>query len=97
MVMILDGSDDIMHREDEMQTYFSRVLDFITMNQKFNGIKIIISARTHKWAYVSEQIDDSSFIKDHWFLGETFSSGTHINIPFLTQSELSQVLVNISG
>lgn len=97
MIMILDGFDDLMHREDELQTYFSRVLDFITVNQEFNWIKIIISARTQTWAYVSEQIDDSSFIKDHWFLGDTFNGSTQINVPFFTRSELNQVLVNISG
>lgn len=97
LIIILDGFDEIIHQEDELQTYFSRILDFITLNQEFNWIKIIISARSYTWSFVSEQIDESSFIKDHWYLGNTFNSATQINVPLLCEAEIQQVLANLSG
>lgn len=97
LVLILDGFDEIVHKEAELQTHFSRVLDFVSLNQDFPWIKIIISVRSNTWAYVADQINDSSFIRDSWFLGPTFIQKSQINVPLLNEPEMHEVLANLSG
>lgn len=97
LIMILDGFDEQLHREEDLQIFYARMLDMICLNNTCPWIKLIVSSRPATWAFAAEQIRESAFLSSHWYMGNLFRKESLINFPLLTQDETTEIFSNFSG
>lgn len=90
MILVLDGFDEIMHKDDLLYSFFANLCEFITRNRKNKWLKIIFSVRTSNWSLLFSDLKRSTFIKHHWYLGTAFASLS--NVQPLKPDEVEQIL-----
>ena len=63
LIMILDGFDEMIPKDDQIQSFFTKIFDFITVNQESKWFKLLLSVRSYTWEHVVDAINNSNFFK----------------------------------
>lgn len=92
MILVLDGFDEIMQKDELLFAFFERLCDFISLNQQNKWFKIIFSVRTSTWSGLCSDLRRSGFISRFWYLGAGTRVAEMSNVEALRPAEVTDIL-----
>lgn len=93
MILILDGFDEIIHKDDLLYSFFDSLCEFINRNRRHKWFKVIFSVRTSTWSALFSDMKRSTFIQHYWYLGTGFTNLS--NVHPLLPSEVDRILTSL--
>jgi hypothetical protein len=96
MILIIDSLDQITDRANKLNEILESILMLIALNDESPWFKVILTMRCSTWNKVQLLSSNTPLIKSQWYqVGFHTHAKSFINVPLLTNSEKTRIMLNV--